>query len=1001
MHPSQFLSASAFVALLALAVPAQKPDAAPTQPSVPDAGAPTELVLKYGRFDPLRGQPAVPAALNADRDVRLFVVQFHGVPTEADRAAVRTEGGELHGYLPHNAYVVRMPLAVAAKVDALATTRFVGYYQPAWRLEAELLDEHVHGADVPVRRYNVVVVDKRQDKPALQAKIEALGGRVVDPQEGGLLMVVELSGEQLALAARLDEVLWIDRWSAPELDMDNARIQGGANYVESNLGYTGQGVRGHVYEGVEATHPDFTTPMTNVSSGGGADDHGHCTAGIVFGNGTSNAAVRGMAPDAVGFYTQYSSVIGSRNAVIGQVVNTHQCMFTTASWGDARTTLYTSISADSDDVIFDHRIPWTQSQSNAGNQQSRPQAWAKNIFSIGGVQHFNNSNPADDSWAAGGGSTGPAADGRIKPDLAAYYDAIGCSDRSGTAGYSSTNWYSSFGGTSGATPIVCGHNAIAIQMYAAGLFGNAPRVPGGTTFQNRPLAQTLKALQLANAQQYPFTASSSDNRREHVGWGFPSLRNLLDNSNAMMIVAEDDALTQGITRTYQVTVQPAEPELKICMTFVDPAGNPAAAQAAINDLTLRVTAPNGTVYWGNNGLTQGNYSTAGGSANTIDTVECVFVQAPAAGTWTVDVIATRISQDAHVATPGIVDATYALVCVGVNRSGVIPRFTAYGSGCGAASNNTLPETFYEQFGSFDLANRAIRFTPNGGAWSLSSTGAAFDPSYSNGLNLGDDQLFRNAALGFSFPLRGGGSTTAIDIDSNGWVGLVTGAHAGTDYTETVAEFLGNPARIAAFWDDLNPGTSGGGDVYFDTRPGVAIVTWAGIPEYPAVGSNTMQLQLYPNGSFVLAYGAVSSSDGLVGYSVGGGVADPGNNDISNPAGGPALTLGASGTPRLGTTLVLQIGQIPANAGGAFVNLGLFQQSIDLTAAGMPGCFLLTSLEQTLGAAITGSTASLNLPIPNLAGLVGQTLNAQGVVIAPGANTLGALTSNAGTMLFGT
>ena len=49
--------------------------------------------------------------------------------------------------------------------------------------------------------------------------------------------------------------------------------------------------------GVEASHPDFTGTVTNVNSGGAASSHGHATAGIVFGNGTSNPAVRGMAPD--------------------------------------------------------------------------------------------------------------------------------------------------------------------------------------------------------------------------------------------------------------------------------------------------------------------------------------------------------------------------------------------------------------------------------------------------------------------------------------------------------------------------------------------------------------------------------------------------------------------------------------------------------------------------------------------------------------------------------
>jgi hypothetical protein len=53
-------------------------------------------------------------------------------------------------------------------------------------------------------------------------------------------------------------VLWIDRWTEPELDMDNARIQGGGNYVETAGGYTGKGIIGHIYEGLEAGHKDFT-----------------------------------------------------------------------------------------------------------------------------------------------------------------------------------------------------------------------------------------------------------------------------------------------------------------------------------------------------------------------------------------------------------------------------------------------------------------------------------------------------------------------------------------------------------------------------------------------------------------------------------------------------------------------------------------------------------------------------------------------------------------------
>ena len=76
---------------------------------------------------------------------------------------------------------------------------------------------------------------------------------------------------------------------------------------------------------------------------------------------------------------------------------------------------------------------------------SRPQAWAKNVVSGGAVQHYDTLTRDDDSWAGGSASIGPAADGRIKPDLCFFYDDTYTTYTTGTG-------YGEFGGTSGATP---------------------------------------------------------------------------------------------------------------------------------------------------------------------------------------------------------------------------------------------------------------------------------------------------------------------------------------------------------------------------------------------------------------------------------------------------------------------------------------------------------------------------------------------------------------------
>jgi len=664
----------------------------------------TRLHLKYGVFDPLRGTPMIAEGLLAGADTNLYIVQFPYAPIDADRDALRAMGAKLHSPLPHNALIARMTATQATLAADIEGVRWIGPYQPAYRLEPQLLTEHITGQPIPTRKYNMVMADKRQDKNVLQRKIVALGGKVTDRHDGGLLFTAELTGAQLIQAARLDEVLWIDRWGEEEEDMDNARIVQGSNYIEVTAGYDGTGVIGHIFEGLEVGHVDWNNVPINVASAGNAQRHGHCTAGCVMGNGTSAPQARGHAPGIQAFYTEYQTRIGARNAIINTVVNAHQCMFTTASWGGSRTLTYTAISADADDIVFDHRIPWTQSQSNSGSQMSRPEAWAKNVISVGGLVHNNNADPADDAYGPGTltspASTGPAADGRNKPDLCNFYENVWTSDLTGAPGYTAGNSRADFQGTSAATPITAGLNALAIQMYTDHILGNTPRVVGGSRFQNRPYAQTLKALQIACASPYAIGAAST---RAQQGWGVANVRTIYDRRDKLFIVPEDQPIEQGQTHTYDVDVAAGETDLKVCMTYLDPQGNVAAAIDRINDLTVRVIAPGGAAsYWGNNGLVASNVSAAGGAADTIDTVECVFLTNPAAGRWTIEVTAPTIAQDANIAT-AVADATYALVVNGARRfagcarylpdddptTGMLPNSIPFGTTGGLTSLPTI------------------------------------------------------------------------------------------------------------------------------------------------------------------------------------------------------------------------------------------------------------------------------------------------------------------------
>ena len=208
-------------------------------------------------------------------------------------------------------------------------------------------------------------------------------------------------------------------------------------------------------------------------------------------------------------------------------------------------------------------------------------------------------------------SIGPAADGRIKPELSNYYDQIRT-----TSSASNTSYTDTFGGTSGATPITCGNAGLMFQMWADGVFAGAPG-QNRDVFASRPHAATAKALIINSANQYAFTGESHDLTRVHQGWGTANVQNLYERARAggwrlPVLVNETDLLSGvGQRRSYRITANTPGP-LRATLVYTDPMGSPSAERARVNDLSLQVTAPDGRVFWGNNGLRAGNWSTAGG-----------------------------------------------------------------------------------------------------------------------------------------------------------------------------------------------------------------------------------------------------------------------------------------------------------------------------------------------------------------------------------------------------
>ncbi|MEQ9096707.1 MAG: S8 family serine peptidase [Phycisphaerales bacterium] len=621
------------------------------------------LKLRYAAFDPIDTVPAVPRVLRADKHPGVYIVQLHDHATDQSRQAITEAGARIGRFLPHNAYIVRMDEHAADAVRSLASVRWVGPFHPAYKLDEPLLQAIVLGTGYATpTRYSIQMLSRgNADQQAVARAIDQMGGQVHGFEPMGFRIEATLTLDQLTAVARRPEVLFIDAKGAPEPDMDIVRLFSGGDRLHG-LGFSGRGVRGEVLDGgLRTSHLDFQArPPLIHTANGPVTAHGTAVYGIVFGDGTADPTKTGMLPEGQGIFASYPE-LGFLDEGPGRYEHTaelvdpdgpYRAVFQTNSWGDPRATDYTTISAQMDDIAFLNDIVITQSQSNSGDRNSRPQAWAKNIISVGGINHESTVGRIDDfHWSA---STGPAADGRVKPDLSHFYDSIETTSSAGPGEYTV------FNGTSASTPIVAGHFGILYQLWGEGVFRDAVE-PLGDVFSRRPSATTARALMINTAQ--PWTIGD-DISRDEQGWGPPNVSNLFDARDSLYIVDQSwTLLHSGDRAEYLVAMPPQGAPLRITMAYLDPPGNPAATVHRINDLDLRVTSPSGKVYHGNVGLHEGLFSAPGGSPNSVDTIENVFVQRAEPGLWTVEVLAQEINEDADLSTPGI-DAHFSLVIQG-------------------------------------------------------------------------------------------------------------------------------------------------------------------------------------------------------------------------------------------------------------------------------------------------------------------------------------------------
>lgn len=462
-------------------------------------------------------------------------------------------------------------------------------------------------------------------------------------------------------------------------------------------------------------HPDFAGRVVAVRSypitpywkpwilnpggddGAGDFDSGHGThvAGSVLGNGTASAAtpprIQGTAPQAKLVFQAVEQQMrwrpgaappGNPRYLLAGIPDNLEPLFRFAydqgarihsnSWGGGEAGAYDDQCRQFDDFVWRRKdMCFVIAAGNDGSDADGDGAvnpgsvtspgTCKNGITVGACENLrsNFNSETYGSWwpddfpqapihndpmannprqVVAFSSRGPTTDGRTKPDVVAPGTFI-LSTRSTRLAPNNFAWgayppnhaYFHMGGTSMATPLVAGCMALIRQHLRQAMAIASPS------------AALLKAVLIAGAERLPGQAASGAQLDNAQGFGRVALERSL---RRIKLAFEGAGLHTGQAASRTLAISGVKRTLRIVLAYSDYPG-----ATLINNLNLIVTSPDGRRYTGN----QRN----GAGAMVLDgrnNVEVVHVSKAKTGTWTIEVVASNVSQGPQ---------DYALVAVQV------------------------------------------------------------------------------------------------------------------------------------------------------------------------------------------------------------------------------------------------------------------------------------------------------------------------------------------------
>ena len=502
------------------------------------------------------------------------MVQFADLPDATEHKELKELGVTLHYYMGNNAYLTELPNALQA--SDLAPFGVIGIQRvaPQKKLSNDLFNgiypaHAVEGDDL----YVTVMHQPEKNDTEIAAFIETHQWELVKNLHHrnaftALLPIAELH------ELPQEDWIWFVEPMEEEAVAENHR--GRTNHRVNTLGtdyagglnFNGQGVNVAMGDdGIIGPHIDYQGRIDQQYSDPSSGNHGDHVAGIVMGAGNMDRRGRGNASGAFLYvYEPFANVDSALNHYF-----THDIRLTTTSYGNGCNAGYTSYASYADQTIrLRPKLMHVFSAGNSGTSNCNYGAgsgWGnitggikvgKNVLAVGNVQFTDQ--------IANSSSRGPAADGRIKPDVCAV----------GTSVYSTidVNDYASFTGTSMACPGVTGTLAVLYNAYES-LYGE------------EPISALIKGV-LMN------TAEDLGNPGPDFTYGFGRInaRRAYEVLEAGQFII--DSIDPSEILTYTIPVPNNIREVRVMIYWNDREGAPNASTPLVNNLNMQVVTPTST-----------------------------------------------------------------------------------------------------------------------------------------------------------------------------------------------------------------------------------------------------------------------------------------------------------------------------------------------------------------------------------------------------------------------